>query len=90
MNATINQQLPEFNLNELRDGDIVIYEDRDREIKHNTNSVYSDSVMIYNGSLSEDIPLKEFTHVLTLQNINKFRLFIVRTSDSDYNLYSID
>ena len=83
----MNEELPEFNINELQDGDIVIYEDRDREVKHNTNKVHTNPRMIGNGKLDKDVPLKSFTHVLTTEMGNKFKLFIINLYDEQYDIF---
>ena len=40
-----------------------------------------------NGKLHESVNMKEFTHILVNEIGTKFKLFIVKSKDLDYNLY---
>jgi len=84
----MQKELPEFNINELVDDDIVIYEDRDIEFKNNTHSVYTNGKMLPRGVLEDDIDMREFTHVLTVSSTKKYKLFIVKIDDEEYDIYS--
>ena len=76
-------------VNELADGDLVIYEDLDVEYKHNTSKLHTAPTMIADKRLPYGTQLKEMTHSVTNNTTNKeFKCFIVRTTDEDYNYWN--
>lgn len=81
--------MQELDINELSDGDLVIYMDLDVEFKHNSNRVYISPVMIADKRLPYGTELKDFTHKVTNSENGKiFYCFIVKTTDEDYEYWN--
>lgn len=78
--------MSELNINELSDGDLVIYADLDMEFKHNSNKYHTPPRLIPLRRLPFGTQLKPFMHFVTT-NAGNLECFIVRTTDADYEFY---
>ena len=76
-----------LNIKELNDGDYVIYEDLDKELKHNSNKCHTDPCLIADCRLPYGTPLKPFTHYIQTAT-DKIHCFVVKTTDADYKQWS--
>lgn len=81
-------QLPEYNINSLADGDLVVYEDFYVELKFNSVAVFSPATMLPTHRLPGDTELKPMTHCVNKGKPSEIRCFIVRTTDPDYNKWT--
>ena len=81
--------MQELNINELNDGDLVIYMDLDVEFKHNSNKIHSVPAMMADKRLPYGTELKDFSHKVTNPETGKvFYCFIVKTTDEDYEYWN--
>lgn len=77
----------ELNINELHDGDLVVYSDRDVEFKHNSSKVHTSPRLVPDKRLPLNVELKEFTHCVNKGTPNEVSLFIVKETDDDYSYW---
>ena len=78
--------MKELNINYLNDGDLVIYQDSDVEVKHHSH--LHNARMVPQHRLPYNTPLPKMQYVVNKDTPNQIECAVVKTSDEQYDYYN--